>query len=174
MDSVYPPARTTRRTPMAVRVCGEPADAEVAVYHNNPRTLARVVSRDHPARPIHLLHSPTLRLTQPAHFPATLQLTQITQPTHPTQLTHTPPSRNSRLSSPLPPCRCTSLRALSVWVPTPSTTAPASPRSTCRVVSASSVPRYASRAVRHHPNGGQFDFVWLPAHTPHGGASYVW
>ena len=24
------------------------------------------------------------------------------------------------------------------------------------------------------PMGGQFDFVWLSARTPHGGASYVW
>ena len=34
--------------------------------------------------------------------------------------------------------------------------------------------RHASRAVLLHPRGGQFDFVWLPARTPHGGASYVW
>ena len=33
---------------------------------------------------------------------------------------------------------------------------------------------YALRAVRFHPDGRQFDFVWLPARTPHGGASYVW
>ena len=30
--------------------------------------------------------------------------------------------------------------------------------------------RGASRQV----HGGQFGFVWLPARTPHGGASYVW
>ena len=34
-------------------------------------------------------------------------------------------------------------------------------------------PKYASRTVQFHPNGGQLDFVWLPARTPHGGASYV-
>ena len=34
--------------------------------------------------------------------------------------------------------------------------------------------RYASRAVQFHPHGGQSDFVWLPARTPRGGASYVW
>ena len=34
--------------------------------------------------------------------------------------------------------------------------------------------RYVSRAVQFHPHGGQFDFVWPPARTPHGGASYVW
>ena len=33
---------------------------------------------------------------------------------------------------------------------------------------------YASRAVQFHPHGGQSDFVWLSARTPHGGASYVW
>ena len=35
---------------------------------------------------------------------------------------------------------------------------------------------YASRSLQLHlhPHGGQFDFVWLPARTPHGGASYVW
>ena len=33
---------------------------------------------------------------------------------------------------------------------------------------------YPSRAVQFHPHGGQFDFVWLSARTPHGGASYVW
>ena len=33
---------------------------------------------------------------------------------------------------------------------------------------------YASRAVQFHPHGGQSDFVWPPARTPHGGASYVW
>ena len=31
---------------------------------------------------------------------------------------------------------------------------------------------YASRAVQFHPHGGQFDFVWLSARTPHG--AYVW
>ena len=31
-----------------------------------------------------------------------------------------------------------------------------------------------SRAVQFHPHGDQFDFVWLPARTPHGGALYVW
>ena len=29
-------------------------------------------------------------------------------------------------------------------------------------------PQYASRAVQFHPHGGQSDFVWLPARTPHG------
>ena len=30
------------------------------------------------------------------------------------------------------------------------------------------------RPVQFHPDGGQFDFVWLSAaRTPHGGASYV-
>ena len=33
---------------------------------------------------------------------------------------------------------------------------------------------YASRAAKFHPDGGQFDSVWLPARAPHGGASYVW
>ena len=33
---------------------------------------------------------------------------------------------------------------------------------------------YASRAVQFHPHGGQPDFVWLSARTPHGGALYVW
>ena len=27
--------------------------------------------------------------------------------------------------------------------------------------------RYASQAVQLHPDGGQFDFVWLSARTPH-------
>ena len=30
----------------------------------------------------------------------------------------------------------------------------------------------ASRAVQFHPHGGQSDFVWLSARTPHG--AYVW
>jgi len=33
-------------------------------------------------------------------------------------------------------------------------------------------PGYASRAVELHPPGGQSDFVWLSACTPHG--AYVW
>ena len=33
---------------------------------------------------------------------------------------------------------------------------------------------YQARAVQFHPRGGQSDFVWLPARTPHGCASYVW
>ena len=33
---------------------------------------------------------------------------------------------------------------------------------------------YTSWAVQVHPDGGQSDFVWLSARTPHGGASYVW
>ena len=32
--------------------------------------------------------------------------------------------------------------------------------------------RYASRAVQFHPHGGQSDFAWLSARTPHG--AYVW
>ena len=32
---------------------------------------------------------------------------------------------------------------------------------------------YAPRAVQFHPHGGQSEFVWLSARTPHGGASYV-
>ena len=32
--------------------------------------------------------------------------------------------------------------------------------------------RVPSRSIP--PGGGQFDFVWLPARAPHGGASYVW
>ena len=32
--------------------------------------------------------------------------------------------------------------------------------------------KYASRAVQFHPHGGQSDFVWLSARTPHG--AYVW
>ena len=31
---------------------------------------------------------------------------------------------------------------------------------------------YASPPVRLHPNGGQLDFVWLPARTPH--RAHVW
>ena len=31
---------------------------------------------------------------------------------------------------------------------------------------------YASRAVQFHPHGGQSDFFWLSARTPHG--AYVW
>ena len=31
---------------------------------------------------------------------------------------------------------------------------------------------YASRAVQFHPDGGQSDFAWLSARTPHG--VYVW
>ena len=31
---------------------------------------------------------------------------------------------------------------------------------------------HASRAVQFHPDGGQFDLVWLSARTPHG--AYVW
>ena len=31
---------------------------------------------------------------------------------------------------------------------------------------------YGSRAVQFHPHGGQSDFVWLSARTPHG--AYVW
>ena len=34
--------------------------------------------------------------------------------------------------------------------------------------------KYASRAVQFHPHGGQPDFVWLPARTPHVGPQYVW
>ena len=34
----------------------------------------------------------------------------------------------------------------------------------------SAPPRSASRAVQRHPNGSQFDLVWLAARTPHGGA----
>ena len=30
------------------------------------------------------------------------------------------------------------------------------------------VVKYASRAVQFHPHGGQSDFVWLSARTPHG------
>ena len=30
---------------------------------------------------------------------------------------------------------------------------------------------YASRAVQFHSDGGHFDFVWLPARTPHVGLS---
>ena len=26
--------------------------------------------------------------------------------------------------------------------------------------------------LQSHPHGGQFDFDWIPARTPHGGASY--
>ena len=32
--------------------------------------------------------------------------------------------------------------------------------------------KYAPRAVQFHPHGGQSDFVWLSARTPHG--AYVW
>ena len=33
---------------------------------------------------------------------------------------------------------------------------------------------YAPRAVQFHPHGGRFDFVWLPARTPHVGPQYAW
>ena len=34
---------------------------------------------------------------------------------------------------------------------------------------------YVSRAVQFHPHvGGQSDFVWLSARTPHVGPQYVW
>jgi len=33
---------------------------------------------------------------------------------------------------------------------------------------------HASRAVQFHPHGGQSDFVWLSARTPHVGPQYVW
>ena len=33
---------------------------------------------------------------------------------------------------------------------------------------------YASRAVQFHPHGGQSDFAWLSARTPHVGPQYVW
>ena len=36
------------------------------------------------------------------------------------------------------------------------------------------LPLYASRAVQFHPHGGQSDFAWLPARTPHVGPQYVW
>ena len=32
----------------------------------------------------------------------------------------------------------------------------------------------SSRAVQFHPHGGQFDFVWLSARTPHVGPQYAW
>ena len=35
------------------------------------------------------------------------------------------------------------------------------------------VQRYAMRAVHLHPNGGQFDFGWPSARTPHVGPQYV-
>ena len=35
-------------------------------------------------------------------------------------------------------------------------------------------PRHASRAVQSHPHGGQLDFLWLSARTPHGCALCVW
>ena len=34
--------------------------------------------------------------------------------------------------------------------------------------------RYASRAVQFHPDGGQVDFVWLPARTMHPHGAHVW
>ena len=34
--------------------------------------------------------------------------------------------------------------------------------------------RDANSRIQFHPDGGQSDFVRLPARTPHGGASYVW
>ena len=34
--------------------------------------------------------------------------------------------------------------------------------------------RVVNSRVQFHPHGGQSDFVWLSARTPHGGASYVW
>ena len=33
---------------------------------------------------------------------------------------------------------------------------------------------YASRAVQLHPHGGQPDFAWFSARTPHVGPQYVW
>ena len=33
-------------------------------------------------------------------------------------------------------------------------------------------PKYAPQPVQFHPHGGQSDFVWLSARTPHG--AYVW
>jgi hypothetical protein len=33
---------------------------------------------------------------------------------------------------------------------------------------------YESWAVQFHPDGGQFDFVWPSARTPHVGPQYVW
>ena len=33
---------------------------------------------------------------------------------------------------------------------------------------------YVSQPFDFTLNVGQFDFVWLPARTPHGGAPYVW
>ena len=32
---------------------------------------------------------------------------------------------------------------------------------------------YATRAVQFHPRGSQFDIVWLPARTPHGGERHT-
>ena len=48
------------------------------------------------------------------------------------------------------------------------------PDGTVKFVVEDGAQRYASRAVQFHPHGGQSDFVWLSARTPHGGASYVW
>ena len=39
---------------------------------------------------------------------------------------------------------------------------------------ASCYERYALRAVQFHPDGGQFDFVWLPTRTTHPHGAYVW
>ena len=36
------------------------------------------------------------------------------------------------------------------------------------------VHKYVSWAVQFHPHGGQSDFVWPSARTPHGIALYVW
>ena len=46
------------------------------------------------------------------------------------------------------------------------TKTPCKPCMVCRGV------RVVGRSISH-PDGGQFDVVWLPARTPHGGAPYV-
>ena len=37
----------------------------------------------------------------------------------------------------------------------------------CRALRSVTIPGYAPSAVQFHHGGGQFDFVWAPARTPH-------
>ena len=45
--------------------------------------------------------------------------------------------------------------------------------SACVVLTSAEYDAYAPCAVQFHIDGGQLGFVWLPARTPHRGASYV-
>ena len=48
----------------------------------------------------------------------------------------------------------------------------ADPEAVGKAVTHRTIAGYAPRAVQFHPHGGQSDFVWLSARTPHG--AYVW